>query len=474
MGLPDGLTPSKVIAVHLNYPSRAAQRGRTPTEPSYFLKPPSSIAGDGDVVRPQGTELLAFEGEIAAIIGRTVRDATPAEGAAAIGWYAPANDFGVHDLRWADRGSNLLSKGHDGYTPIGPAVRADEVDPARLRLVTRVNGDVVQEGVGADLIFGFGTLVADLSRFMTLLPGDVILTGTPAGATVVQPGDVVEVELEGVGSVRSTVAEATAPLAPHGAMPKLTAEAIATATGQGPSGAPTLSEETVAALKKVSTATLTVQLSKRGIASTFLTGLRPARPDLRMVGRARTLRYVAMREDVRDEVRSAGDAQKRVVESVAPGEVLVMEARGVTEAGTIGDILAARVLALGGAGIVTDGGVRDTPGVTELAVPTYYRAANAASLWHRHVPLDVDIPITCAGVLVMPGDVIVGDGEGVVVIPAAMADEVARDAVEVEEREAWALERVRSGETIRGVYPISDDRLGEFEQWRKQRDQEHS
>jgi len=474
MGLPDGLTPTKVIAVHLNYPSRAAQRGRTPSEPSYFLKPPSSIAGDGDVVRPQGTELLAFEGEIAAIIGRTVRDVTPAEGAAAIGWYAPANDFGVHDLRWADRGSNLLSKGHDGYTPIGPAVAAQDVDPASLRLRTHVNGELVQEGVAAELIFGFGTLVADLSRFMTLEAGDVILTGTPAGASVVHPGDVVEVELDGAGSVRSTVVEAPAPLAPHGAMPKVTAEAVATATGVAPGRERELSPETVAALRQVSTATLTVQLSKRGIASTFLTGLRPTRPDLRMVGVARTLRYVALREDVRDRVRAEGDAQKKVVESITPGEVLVMEARGVTEAGTIGDILAARVLGLGGAGIVTDGGVRDTPGVTELDIATYYRAANAASLWHRHVPLDVDVPITCAGVLVMPGDVMVGDGEGVLVIPAAMADEVAREALEVEEREAWALERVKGGESIRGIYPISDDRQADFEQWRRNRDPEHS
>jgi 2-keto-4-pentenoate hydratase/2-oxohepta-3-ene-1,7-dioic acid hydratase in catechol pathway/regulator of RNase E activity RraA len=473
MGLPDGLKPTKVIAVHLNYPSRAAQRGRTPTEPSYFLKPPSSIAGDGEVVRPQGTELLAFEGEIAAIIGRTVRDVTPEEGAAAIGWYAPANDFGVYDMRWADRGSNLLSKGHDGYTPIGPAVAAENVDPASLYLRTRVNGELVQEGTGAELIFGFGALVADLSRFMTLQPGDVILTGTPAGATVVHPGDVVEVELDGVGSVRSSVVEASSPLAPYGAMPKVTAKAVAAATGVPPARQH-LAPHTVAALRQVSTATLTVQLSKRGIASTFLTGLGPTRPDLRMVGVARTLRYVALREDLRDRVRAEGDAQKKVVESVAPGEVLVIEARGVTEAGTIGDILAARVLALGGVGIVTDGGVRDTPGVTELEIATYYRATNAASLWHRHVPLDFDVPITCAGVLVMPGDVIVGDGEGALVIPAAMADDIAREALKVEEREAWALQRVKDGESIRGIYPLSEDRRADFEQWHRSREKEPS
>src|SRR5215212_7156356 len=143
MALPDGLRPTKVVAVHLNYSSRAQQRGRVPAEPSYFLKPPSSISGGGPVVRPKGTELLAYEGEIAVILGASVRDASVAEAQAAVGWYAPANDFGVHDFRWADRGSNVLSKGHDGYTPIGPAVAADEVEAPALRLRTCVNGDVV-------------------------------------------------------------------------------------------------------------------------------------------------------------------------------------------------------------------------------------------------------------------------------------------------------------------------------------------
>ena len=185
--------PSKIIAVHLNYHSRAAQRGRVPTEPSYFLKPTSSLSAGGEVVRPRGTELLAFEGEIAVVIGVRARDVTPARAADHIAFYAPANDFGVHDFRWADRGSNVLAKGQDGFTPIGPAIRAADVDPVTLHLTTRVNGEVRQDATGADLIFTFGELIADLSRFMTLEPDDVILTGTPAGANVVRPGDVVEV-----------------------------------------------------------------------------------------------------------------------------------------------------------------------------------------------------------------------------------------------------------------------------------------
>jgi 5-oxopent-3-ene-1,2,5-tricarboxylate decarboxylase/2-hydroxyhepta-2,4-diene-1,7-dioate isomerase len=467
--IPDGLTASKVIAVHLNYRSRAAQRGRVPTEPSYFLKPPSSISAGGDLVRPQGTELMAYEGEIAVIIGRRARNVTPKQAGDHIGWFAPANDIGVHDFRWADRGSGVLAKGQDGFTPIGPAMAAAGVPRDALHLTTTVNGELRQDTTAADLIFTFAELIADLSRFMTLEPGDVILTGTPAGTGVVGPGDVIAVTLEGAGTVTSTVVQAAEELKPYGAMPKPTAEARGFATGVNTPRPAALSADGRAALAQVSTATLTVQLTRRGIQSTFLSGLRVARPDLRMVGYAHTLRYVAIRADVREAMKGTEDAQKRAVESVSPDDVLIMEARGETTAGTIGDILVARVLARGGAGVVTDGGVRDTPGVTELEIPTYYQAANASSLWNAHIPLDVDVPITCAGVLVMPGDVVVGDAEGVVILPAKLAEEIAHDAYEVEQRESFALERVTAGESFRGLYPLSAERQPEYEQWREAR-----
>ena len=202
--------PSKIIAVHVNYRSRAEQRGTNPATPSYFLKPVSSLSGNGaPIVRPRGTELLTFEGEVALIIGTTARHVSPQNGLQHVGWLAPANDIGLYDLRWADRGSNLRSKGQDGFTPIGTAVAAETVDPLALKLRTRVNGEVVQEDSTANLLFPFGLLVADLSRFMTLNPGDMILTGTPAGSRPVFPGDVVEVEIEGVGSVSNPVVEAT-------------------------------------------------------------------------------------------------------------------------------------------------------------------------------------------------------------------------------------------------------------------------
>jgi 5-oxopent-3-ene-1,2,5-tricarboxylate decarboxylase/2-hydroxyhepta-2,4-diene-1,7-dioate isomerase len=465
--LPDGLTASKLIAVHVNFRSRARQRGRSVHNPSYFLKAPSTLAGDGEVVRPRGVELLAFEGEIAVILGRTARGLTPAEAQSAIGWVAPANDFGVYDLRWADRGSNVLSKSHDGYTPIGPAAPAADIDLNALRLRTLVNGETAQDDVSSELIFSFADLIADLCRVMTLNPGDVILTGTPAGSRTVVPGDVVEVQLDGVGRVTSTIVQSEHELAPYGALPKVTAADRAAATGFNAPRPITLSAAAENALRRVSTATLTTQLLRRGVRNTFLTGLRPARPDLRMLGYAHTLRYGAAREDIR-AAASGEDAQKRAIEATAPGDVLVIEARGELGAGTIGDILAARLVARGGAGIVTDGGVRDSPGVAALDVPTYYRGANAASLWLCHQPLDVDVPVTCAGVLVMPGDVIVGDAEGVVVVPAAMAEQVARDAFGQEDREAFALERVQAGDSIRGVYPLSEERRAEYERWGSQ------
>jgi 5-oxopent-3-ene-1,2,5-tricarboxylate decarboxylase/2-hydroxyhepta-2,4-diene-1,7-dioate isomerase len=210
-------------------------------------------------------------------------------------------------------------------------------------------------------------------------------------------------------------------------------------------------------------------LKKRGIGNAFLSGLRPTRPDERLLGRARTLRYVALREDVRDADTASLNAQKATIDSLEEGEVLVIEARGEPGAGTIGDILAMRALRRGAAGVVTDGGVRDTPAVAELALPTYYLAPHGAVLGALHFPLEDDVPVTCAGVLVIPGDVMVGDAEGVVVVPAAMAEDVARDSLEQEVREAWSLERVEAGEGIEGVYPISPEREQEFQEWRERR-----
>lgn len=236
-----------------------------------------------------------------------------------------------------------------------------------------------------------------------------------------------------------------------------------------------LSPEAVAKLGRVSTATLTAQLLLRGFRTTFIRGLVATRPDLRMVGRAFTLRYVPAREDVGVKgIRPDNETnlQRRAVESVGPGEVLVIDARGELGAAVLGDILATRVARRGAAGIVTDGSFRDSPGFAAIDLPAYHRAPNAALSWLVHHPADVNVPIGCGGVLVLPGDVVVGDAEGVVVIPAQVAEDVAEAAAEQELVEEFALERVREGESIGDFYPLAESQRAAYEEWRRRREGE--
>lgn len=235
-----------------------------------------------------------------------------------------------------------------------------------------------------------------------------------------------------------------------------------------------LPADTRDALLTVSTATLATQLRQRGLAHCFLEGLRPARPDLRLAGTARTLRYVALREDVFAARGTGYNEQKRVIDSICPGEVLVIEARADLGAGTIGDILARRVAERGGTGIVTDGCLRDSPSFAALGIPAYSSGVHAAPLGRRHVPMDSDLPVTCGGVLVMPGDVLCGDAEGVVVIPRQLAGEVAAAAAEEELEERYIYEQVTNGERIEGLYPLGAGQRPGFERWKQERTGERS
>lgn len=465
--------PSKVVAVHLNYRSRAAERGRVPAHPSYFLKPPNTIAGSGDEVeRPEGCELLAFEGEIALVVGRRARKVPLGEGWAHVGWVTAANDFGVQDLRYADAGSNVRSKGVDGYTPIGPVLLdAAALDPRRLHLRTWVDGELVQEATTEeDLLFDFDLLVADLSRLMTLEPGDVILTGTPAGSSVVVPGQVVDVEVSAAGGattgrLRSPIVASPTPLATFGSMPR--ADDATRRLAYGSAGAHESSQppELPDALGRVSTATLASQLRQRGLNGCTLDGVATLHPHLRLLGRARTVRYLPLREDL-FAVRSPGlNAQKRAVDSLLPGEVLVIGARGERSAGTIGDLLVQRAQVRGAAGIVTDGAVRDQATIAALGLPVYCNGSHPAVLGRRHVPWDTDVAVDCGGVLVEPGDLLVGDADGVVVVPWAVAAEVAADAVEQERQERFIAERVAAGDDLDGLYPIGDRFRAAYDAW---------
>lgn len=230
---------------------------------------------------------------------------------------------------------------------------------------------------------------------------------------------------------------------------------------------PTLTAEAFAKLRKVSTATLTSQLQKRGFRNTFLAGLTPLRPDLRLVGYAFTLRYVPAREDLADTLYdNTKNIQRIAVESVEKDDVLVIDARGDVRAATLGNILATRLKARGAAGLVTDGALRDTPGYRELDFPSYVKAAHAATSFLIHHPVDINVPIGCAGVLIMPGDVMVGDGEGVVAVPAAVAEEVVHDAYEQERLEEFIQAKVATGASILGVYPPDEATKAEYAAWR--------
>jgi regulator of RNase E activity RraA len=230
--------------------------------------------------------------------------------------------------------------------------------------------------------------------------------------------------------------------------------------------------DTLEMLKRSSTATITSQLLARGLRNTFIAGLTPLRPDLRMAGYAFTLRYVPSREDIGIEVNYDNETniQRIAIETLAPEQVLVIDARGVTQSASLGHILATRMRNRGAAGLVTDGALRDSHMFSKLDLPAYAAGAHATTSSVMHHPVDLNVPIGCGGVLVMPGDVIVGDAEGVAVIPAALADEVARAALDQEEYEAFVLVRVQEGASIKGLYPGTAASRAEFELWRASRD----
>ena len=468
--------PGKIIAVHVSHESRAAQRGRRPAAPSYFLKPSSSLGVSGDAVeRPEGTELLAFEGEIALVIGSPARSVAPAVAWSHVAWVTASNDWGLYDLRANDKGSNVRNKGRDGYTPVGPRlIDARTVDPAALRVRTWLNGELVQEGESADLIFPFAQIIADLSQHLTLETGDVILTGTPAGASVATPGDVVEVEVDAIGGpssgrLTSRVIDGPGGFDPAvGSLPSVDdvqrEEAWGSREAAGlPPAAPDLSPELRAKLLEAPVAGLSQQLRKRGLDNVSIDGVRATRPGTKLVGVAKTLRFVPNREDLFRSHGGGYNAQKRAFDAVREGEVIVIEARGERDAGTLGDVLALRALARGAAGVVTDGGVRDYATVAGIDLPVFSQGRHPAVLGRRHVPWDADLTIACGGATVQPGDIIVGDDDGVIVIPPAIAGEVADAALAQEVEDAWIAGQVAAGHPVDGLFPMNAEWRAKYE-----------
>jgi len=204
--------PTKILCVHLNYESRRIEfRAPELVTPTYFQKPTTCLnAHHGVLYRPDDCQYLNYEGEIAAIIGRPMRNVGPDDTWDYIAGFACANDVGAQDFRDTDAGSMLRVKGQDGFCPVGPAI-VSGVDIRESTVRTYLNGKVVQEGPVSGMNFPISYLLADLSRHITLLPGDVVLTGTPANSRPMQPGDVVEVEVTGVGRLVNRVESAPAP-----------------------------------------------------------------------------------------------------------------------------------------------------------------------------------------------------------------------------------------------------------------------
>ena len=232
-----------------------------------------------------------------------------------------------------------------------------------------------------------------------------------------------------------------------------------------------LSNDTREKLRSVSVATITTALFKRGLRNQFIQDVHPLNPALgNMVGEAFTLRYIPAREDLNPigVFKDRAHPQRRAIEECPPGAVLVIDSRKDARAASAGAILVARLMKRRCAGIVTDGGFRDSPEIAKLAIAAYHERPASPTNLTRHQALDVNVPIGCGDAPVFPGDVIVGDAEGVVVIPAHVADEIAIEAVEMTAFEDFVTEEVLKGRSILGLYPATDPQTErDFAAWRK-------
>ena len=231
-----------------------------------------------------------------------------------------------------------------------------------------------------------------------------------------------------------------------------------------------LSDSTRGKLRTVSVATLTTALFKRGLRNQFIQDIHPLNPQAgAMVGEAFTLRYIPAREDLNPITvfKDRAHPQRKAVEECPPGAVMVIDSRKTARAASAGSILVARLMKRGVAGIVTDGGFRDSPEIAKLAIPAYHHRPASPTNLTQHQAIDINVPIGCGDAPVFPGDVIVGDGEGVVVIPAHLVDEIADEAVEMTAFEDFVTEEVMKGRSILGLYPATDEQaLKDFAAWR--------
>lgn len=230
-----------------------------------------------------------------------------------------------------------------------------------------------------------------------------------------------------------------------------------------------MNPDTLATLRRVSTATLSTQMFKRGFRNVFMQGVRGLGTYAEnMVGPATTVRNIPSREDI-DVMASLANPehpQRKAVETCKPGHVLVMDCRGDKRAASGGDILMTRLLRRGAAGVVTDGGIRDAGPISKMPLPVFCAGPSAPLNIILHHAVEIDAPIACGGVAVYPGDILVGDSDGVIVLPAAIADEVAKDAAAQEALEEFLLAKIDAGAPLPGTYPPNAATLAEYEAWK--------
>lgn len=237
-------------------------------------------------------------------------------------------------------------------------------------------------------------------------------------------------------------------------------------------GFPPLHPDTLGYLRQASTATITTQLFQRGLRNVFMNGLAPLNPGhCSFAGEAMTLRNIPMREDLDTMAifRDPENPQRKAVEMVGEGQVLVQDCRGDTRAASGGNILVTRMRMRGAVAMVTDGPVRDSQDIAKQAFPVFTKGRSATLNIAVHHSVDINVPIACAGVPVFPGDILVGDEEGVVVIPRHLADEIAKPAAEQENLEKFILEKVEADSALPGTYPPNDETLAEYARWRASR-----
>lgn len=236
------------------------------------------------------------------------------------------------------------------------------------------------------------------------------------------------------------------------------------------------SDEVVERLRGIGIATLIQHVQRLGVHRTFLTGVVPRTAAQNFAGRARTLRCLPARADVAKAIAAQRKGQTlhfKAFDEVAPGEVLVIDARGELAAAVGGDLLVARLRARGAAALVSDGAIRDLPGVREVGFPVYTKGVQAATFGENHIPIDINVPVQCAGVLIRPGDILVGDGEGVLVVPTEIAAQVAEAAAENELRDSFLMTKIQAGEPLTEAFPPGERIRAEYEAWCERRGARH-